>query len=167
MKKFLFVLSCCLFITLFSSAKEWNISSDAFKALGNITATTTIDGLTIYAAADKAVAVDESAKAINGIDFTHRLKLGGAGTLNANVPVSRVLSFDVTGPLTISIALQSSSSSADRELCLVSSVTGDTLHIFPAPGAAASWAEYSYTGGAQSLYLLSKSAGINIYYLKA
>jgi hypothetical protein len=167
MKKFLSILSCLLIISFFSSAKEWNISSDAFKSLGTITATTTVDGLTIYAAADKSVIVDESAKSINGMDFTNRLKLGGAGALAAGLPVSRVLTFPVDGPVKISIALQSSSSSADRELCLVSSVSGDTLHIFPAPGAAAAWQEFSYTGGAATLYLLSKSAGINIYYVKA
>jgi len=167
MKKSLLFFICLLFISLSSRAQEWNFSSSAFNALGDIITTTTIDGLTIYAASDKVVTVDASAKSIHGIDFTNRLKLGGAGNLSAGLPVSRVLTFPVGGPVTISIALQSSSSSADRELCLVSSVSGDTLHIFPAPGAVASWEEYSYTGGIDTLYLLSKASGINIYYIKS
>ncbi|MGF7139260.1 T9SS type A sorting domain-containing protein [Roseimarinus sediminis] len=162
---FTLLLSLITAMSMFADVREWNISTDAFNALGDITETTTIDGLTIYATADKSVTVDANNKSIDGMDFTSRLKLGGSGSLDGSTPVARVVGFEVSGNATITIAAMSSSSSSDRELVILSA-EGDTIDIFPALGESISLQSYEYTGGATSINLFSKSSGINIYYLK-
>jgi hypothetical protein len=50
-------------------AQEWNISDEAFTSLeGDITETTTVDGLTIYATADDEVTIGDNSKSIAGFD---------------------------------------------------------------------------------------------------
>ena len=60
-----------------AEGKEWNISSADFNALGEISATTTVNDLTIYANSEKTVTIDDNNKSLDGMDFTSRLKLGG------------------------------------------------------------------------------------------
>ncbi|MGF7140635.1 cadherin-like beta sandwich domain-containing protein [Roseimarinus sediminis] len=161
----------CVLVTagLFNvnQAQEWNISSDAFNALGDITETVTVDGLTIYASADKKVTVDANNKSVGDLSFTHRLKLGGSGSLSEGVAEARVVAFDVDGNSSITVAAMSSSSSADRELLIVNAGTGDTLAVFPAMGAALGMETYEYTGDATTIYMYSPSSGVNVYYVKA
>jgi fructosamine-3-kinase len=148
-------------------AQEWNITDPEFNALGTLTETTIINGLTIYATEEKDVTVDDNSKSINGMDFEYRLKLGGSGTFEEGVPVGRVVSFDIPANATLSIALQSSSSSSDRELLVVDANTEDTLTIMPALGETIGWVDYEYEGEATTLWVYSKSSGINLYYIKA
>ncbi|MBN1925481.1 MAG: hypothetical protein JW798_06585, partial [Prolixibacteraceae bacterium] len=166
MRKFLSILTCFLLFSFALKAQEWNISSGSFNALGTISATTTVEGLTIYATDAASVTVDGNNKSVNGMDFTSRLKLGGSGTITDGAPVSRVLAFDVTGPVTVAVACMSSSSSSDRVLDMMSSASGEVLYSYTALGASISYEEYSYTGGAATLYLLSPSNGVNVYYIK-
>lgn len=73
----------------------WNFSTSDFTALtGDITATTTVNGLTIAASSDKKVTLAAAAKTVEGIAFTHVLKTGGtalrrrvASALLSPVPV--------------------------------------------------------------------------------
>lgn len=148
------------------SAQEWNISTDAFNALGSIQEVITVDGLTINASAEKAVTVDENAKTLGDLAFTHRMKLGGAGTYTDSVPSARVISFNVEGNSKISIAAMSSSSGEDRVLIAVNAA-GDTLAQIPALGASLEMVEFEYTGDSTTIYMFSSASGINIYYLKA
>lgn len=133
MKKLLSTFLISLFFVGFVNATEWNISSDAFKSLGSIVQDTTVEGLTINASADKAVVVDENAKTLGDISFTHRLKLGGAGTYIDSVASDRVISFKVVGDTKITVAAMSSTGSENRLLNIVSA-NGDTLAQFPALG---------------------------------
>lgn len=146
---------------------EWNISNDNFKDLGELTETTTVDGLTIYANSGKKVTIDENSKSLDGMEFTHRLKLGGSGQFDENgTPTGRVLAFDVEGSTTITIMGMSSSSSADRELIIAVDSASNELDRFPALGASISKGEYNYVGGPATILLFSPSSGVNIYYLK-
>ena len=136
----------------------WNFSTDDFNALGSITSTTTVNGLTITASSDKAVTVATSAKTIEGIAFTHVLKTGGTGSAAA-----RSLSFAVTGPCTIEVYLVSANATSERTLNFYAgSYSGTPLTTFTA-ATTASKQSYNYTGGATTIYMGSANSGINFY----
>ena len=100
-----------------SDLREWNMSDAAFNALGSMTQTTVVNGLTIYAAQGKNVDVDANNKTLEDWVFTHRIKFGGSGAFDENgKPIDRVIAFDVPGNSKITIALQSASSGTDRIL---------------------------------------------------
>ncbi|MBN2262708.1 MAG: hypothetical protein JW735_07345, partial [Prolixibacteraceae bacterium] len=124
------ILIFTLLLSLLSfglKAQDWNMSSDAFNALGSIDTTTTVEGLTIYADSLKKVTVDTSNKSVGDMSFTHRLKLGGAGEVVEGVATSRVVSFDVEGDATITVAAMSSTGDEDRELVILAG--SDTLAV--------------------------------------
>ncbi|MGM0620021.1 MAG: T9SS type A sorting domain-containing protein [Bacteroidota bacterium] len=149
------------------TAGEWNISTDDFNALGELTETTTVNGLTIFAHSGKTVTIDENSKSLEGMDFTHRLKLGGSGDFDDDgMPLGRVVAFDVSGNAKITVMGMSSSSSEDRELHLAAGHEDEIFATFPALGEEISKGEYFYTGEATTIYLYSPSSGVNIYYLK-
>ncbi len=138
----------------------WNISDGEFSSLGTISATTTVNGLTIYATSTSTVAVEANNKSCDGKNFTHRLKLGGTGAADA-----RTLSFAVSGPCTIDIYAISSSGSADRTLTVrAGSFSGQEIGTASAPGATVNKTSIVYTGaGANNIYIYSPSSGVNIY----
>lgn len=145
----------------------WNVSTAEFNALGTMTANTTVNGLTIYASASATVVVDANTKSLDGMDFTHRLKLGGTGSFDQDgKPVTRVLSFQVNGNSKITVIGMSSSSSENRELVVAAGNKSTELGRFQALGSPISKGEFTYTGGPTTIYLYSVSSGINIYYLK-
>lgn len=148
-------------------AQEWNISDDAFNALGELAADTTVNGLTIYADDDKKVTIDDNNKSIGGMDFTWRLKLGGSARFTDGVPSARVLAFDVTGNTMITVAAMSSSSSSDRELAIAAGSEDNIIATFPAMGASIGKKDYYYMGGPTTIYMYSPSSGVNVYYIKA
>ena len=148
--------------------KEWNISAETFNALGELSATTTVDDLTIYANSEKTVTIDANNKSLDGMDFTHRLKLGGSGAFDeGGLPLGRVLAFDVAGDTKITIMCMSSSSSSDRELVVAVGDKDTELARMPAMGSELTKGEYTYTGGATTIYLYSPSSGVNVYYIKS
>lgn len=148
---------------------DWNFSDEQFVALsGDLTETQTISGLTIYASADKTVTIGESASTIGDMEYTHRLKLNGSGTLDeSNVPVGRVLSFDVTGNTLISVALTSANSSSDRMLNVAAGSPENVIAQIQATGGVKDVQEFTYTGEATTIYIYSDNSGINLYQLKA
>lgn len=148
-----------------AGAREWNISSSEFNALGTIASDTTINGLTIYSANN--VTVDANNKSIDGMDFTHRLKLGGSGAFVDGTPDYRVLAFDVSGNTTITIAGMSSSSSEDRKLVIAAGSESNVIDTFQALGSPISKADFNYIGGPTTIYLYSINKGVNVYYLKS
>jgi hypothetical protein len=151
-----------------TAGMEWNISSEAFNALGEMTATTEVEGLTIYAEEGKAVVVDENGKEVDGMAFTHRLKLGGSGGFDSEgMPINRVLSFDVAGNTKITVAAMSSSSSSDRVLNIAAGHKDSLIAEFPALGAELTMNSYDYIGAASKIFLYSPSSGVNVYYIKA
>jgi hypothetical protein len=167
MRRFFTFILMVLLTAVFASAQEWNMSSDDFNALGTISETTTVNGLTIWAHSGKTVVIDGNEKSIDGMDFTHRLKLGGSGDFDENgQPLGRVLSIDVSGDAKITVIGMSSSSGEDRELHLAVDHKDSVFATFPALGPEISKGVYNYSGGAATIYLYSPSSGVNVYYLK-
>lgn len=155
------------FIGINANSQEWNFSSATLSALGTISATKTVEGLTIVATADAVVAVDANNKSLDGMDFTSRIKLGGSGAFDAEgKPVSRVLSFPVSGSAKITVMGMSSSSTADRQLIIAAGLKDNIVGTFPALGTPITKGEYTYTGGPTTIYLYSPSSGVNLYYIK-
>ncbi|HBB93507.1 MAG: hypothetical protein A2X22_02825 [Bacteroidetes bacterium GWF2_49_14] len=151
-----------------TGGREWNISHAAFNALGDVAATKTVAGLTIYAAADKMVTVDANGKTLDDMTFTHRIKLAGTGAFDAaNQPINRVLAIDIMGPSNITVMGMSSSSSADRVLNLAAGNKEAIIGEFPALGASISKGTYYWAGGPGKVYLYSPNSGVNLYYIKA
>lgn len=144
---------------------DWNISSDAFNALGSFEATQTVDGLTMYAEAGKALVVDANNKSLDEVDYTHRLKFGGTGAFDAETgePLNRVLKFDVTGNADISIICMSSSSSSDRELTVAAGTSTNVIGTAAALGASLSKTVIQYAGEATSILIFSPSSGVNVF----
>jgi hypothetical protein len=150
-----------------SDVREWNMSNDAFKNLGIMTTTSTVEGLKIYAEEGKSVDVDGNNKTLEDWVFTHRIKFGGTGSFDEDgKAVSRVLAFDVTGNSKITIALQSASSSADRVLNVAAGHKDEIFATIPALGASISKGIVEYKGGAQTIYLYSPNSGVNIYLIR-
>ncbi|MFW6371201.1 MAG: T9SS type A sorting domain-containing protein, partial [Bacteroidota bacterium] len=110
---------------------------------------------------------DENNKELNGMEFTHRLKLGGSGDFDdEGWPLGRVVSFEVAGNSRITVMGMSSSSSEDRELQIAAGHPDSVLFTFPALGAEISEGVYEYEGDSTTIYMYSAHSGVNIYYLK-
>ena len=144
-----------------ASSKFWNISDGAFNSLGTISSTKTVDGLTIYATSSKNVVIDGSNQEIDGLSFTHRLKLNGTGSSDA-----RLLSFHVDGKCDIDVYLKSGSGTEDRTLNIDKGSFGSSLTTIPALSASISKGTIHYTGGATTIYLYSPSSGVNVYAIR-
>lgn len=141
-----------------TSDLTWNFSTSDFTTLtGEISSTTTVQGLTIAATSDKKVTLAAGAKKIDGIDFTHVLKTGGTGSAAA-----RSLSFAVTGACTIEVYLISANTTSERTLNIYAGSYGTPITTMTA-GTTASKKSYAYTGGATTIYLGSANSGINFY----
>jgi hypothetical protein len=154
--------------------KVWTFEQAPFSVT-TYTQTTILDGLTILSNSTASIAIDANNKTNGDYAFTHRLKLGGAATIDKGtapwLPTNRAVSFVVSGSGSIKIAALSSSSSADRRLILSNGT--DSLYNFAAPGTysvdgnTVPMETYQYTGGAATLYLWSPSSGVNIYLISA
>lgn len=165
MKKF-YTLFAALTISAiaFSQSKDWNISNEEFNALDTISATTTINGLTIYAAADKIVEIDGNKKTLDDVSYTHRLKLGGNGNFAEDgSPLSRVLSFDVEGSGTITVLSMSSSGKEDRTLKIAAGTKDNELGEIQSLGASLTSQSVEYKGNAEKIHIYSPKSGVNIY----
>lgn len=143
---------------------DWNISSDDFNALGKFEETKTVAGLTLYAAAGKALEVDENEKSLDDVDYTHRLKLGGTGTFDEEgLPLNRVVAFEVEGNISIKILTLSSSGSEDRTLNVSAGTKDNIIGTVDAFGSPLTASIVDYTGEATTILLWSNSGGVNIY----
>ncbi|MBW6534026.1 MAG: DUF4957 domain-containing protein [Mariniphaga sp.] len=148
--------------------REWNISTEAFSALGEMDMTKTVAGLSVYAHSGKKVSIDGNEKTLDDMNFTHRLKFGGSGDFDNNgQPLGRVLSIDVEGNTHITVAAMSSSSGEDRVLNIAAGNKDNVFGEFPALGASLTKGVYSYIGGPTKIYFYSPSSGVNVYYIKA
>lgn len=159
MRRLFTFLVLTTFTVLISTAQEWNISSDDFNLLGVLEETTEVNGLTIYAHSGKKVEIDSNNKSLDGMDFTHRLKLGGQGDFDENgLPLGRVVSFEVEGSTEITVMGMSSSSGEDRELQLASAHGDSIFATFPALGPEISKGVYVYQGGPSTIFCIHRTA---------
>lgn len=141
-----------------TSDLTWDFSTSDFNALGTITSSTTINGLTIVATSEKAVTIAEGAKTIDGHSFTHVMKTGGSGSAAA-----RSLNFAVTGACTIEVYLISANATTERTLNIYSGSYGGTLLTTLPAATTAAKQTYAYSGGATTIHMGSANSGINFY----
>ena len=108
------------------------------------------------------VEVDANNKTGGGMDFTQRLKLGGAGAADY-----RSVQFTTYGEAVVTAYALSSSSSADRALALYTS-DGTEIDSTPAYGDPGSEipAGTLIVPEAGTYYIASSASGVNVYYLE-
>lgn len=172
MKKTLLLIAVALIsLSNINAQKVWNFSNAPFGATPTVvfTSTFTNDALTVGTDGTALFALDASGKTIDGTSYTYRLKTGGGGAPVApsKIPVTRYLSFNVSGNSTINVGMMSSSSSATRTLIVVNADQSVLDSIVNVSGTAAATYTYNYTGAASTIYLYSRASGINYYYLSA
>ena len=140
----------------------WNFSDSDFNGLGIISSETVVRDLHIVASSSAQITIDRSAKTVEDINFTHRLKFGGAGNETA-----RHLWFDVTGDCSITVYLTSSSGTGDaRTLNISTGSFNNVVSTMSAPAGSVNKDTYNYTGPATRIYLYSAASGINLYGVK-
>lgn len=138
-----------------AASTTWTFGDSAFKSLGTISSSTTINNLTLVATSAKTMSVKSGSATLDGTTFTHYLALGGAGCTSY-----RAVKIPVSGASTIKVALKSSGSSA-RSL-VVADQNGNQLSTITAPASLA-YGSYTYSGSGSSIYLYSSNSGINVY----
>lgn len=153
------------------TVKEWNFSN---WTVGDLTENKTIDGLSVYATADKKMAIDVSNKTVDGVKYTQRFKLSGTGNVANESSLNRVISFEVTGPSDIYIvaAHGGKSTDASRSLVIASYTDNDFTSFaeldkitYNYGNPISTTVKYTGTKTAKILIYSSKS-GINLYDIK-
>lgn len=151
MKK-IFTLIATAFVALSVNAQTWNFSDFEEKEYDDVTV---VNGLTINAASDKKITIEENSKTVEGVTYTKRLKLGGSGSAT-----SRNIAFTASGAGTLKLISTSSSSGTDRELGV--SLDGTEVGTTPASGSGVEVGTVSISG-AGTVTIYSKSSGVNLY----
>ncbi len=169
-KTLLFFIIILGFVAIANAqTKEWNFTS---FSQGNITAESTVNGLTIYPKTStdtgSDVAIDANNKSMDGYSFTQRLKLGGAGALQDGTltATNRAVKFDVTGGAAITIYGMASASKLETPRVLAVTDGINELGSLESDGNAIGKTVINYSGPATSIYIYSKSSGFNIYMIK-
>lgn len=154
-----------------ATVKEWNFSN---WTAGNLTENKTIDGLSVYATADKKMAIDGSNKTVDGVKYTQRFKFSGTGNVANESSLCRVISFEVTGPSDIYIvaAHGGKSTDASRPLVIASYTDNDFTSLaeldkitYNYGNPISSTVKYTGTKTAKIL-IYSGNSGINLYDIK-
>lgn len=160
MKK-IFTLIAMAVMAVSANAQTWNFSDSKFNELGTISETVTIDGLTIAANADKTVVIDENKKSIDGYEFTHRAKMGGAGSAEA-----RYLSFGAPANSTVTVyGMSANSSATDRNLVIAAGNMDNKLYDAPLLGDKIYKVEQKISEPSV-VYIYSGNSGLNFYCIK-
>lgn len=153
------------------TVKEWNFSN---WTEGYLTENKTIDGLSVYATADKKMAIDGSNKTVDGVKYTQRLKFSGTGNVSNESTLSRVISFEVTGPSDIYIvaAHGGKRTDASRPLVIASYTDNDFTSLaelgkitYNYGDPISTTVKYAGTKTAKIL-IYSGNSGINLYDIK-
>lgn len=154
------------------TVKEWNFSN---WTAGNLTENKTIDGLSVYATADKKMAIDGSTKTVDGVKYTQRFKFSGTGNVANESSLSRVISFEVTGPSDIYIVAAHAGTKTDnpsRPLVIASYTDNDFTSFteldritYNVGNPISSTVKYTGTKTAKIL-IYSGNSGINLYDIK-
>lgn len=155
-----------------ATVKEWNFSN---WTKAELTENKTIDGLSVYATADKKMVIDGSTKTVDGVKYTQRFKLSGTGNVANESSLSRVLSFEVTGPSDIYIVAAHAGTKTDdpsRPLVIASYTDNDFTSLtelgritYNVGRPTSSTVKYTGTKTAKIL-IYSSNSGINLYDIK-
>ena len=141
-----------------SGELKWRADDEDISELGEISADTTIRGLTFVATNSKTVEVDVSKKECGNIKFESRIKLNGSMTQDA-----RHLKFDVVGDATIEVYAISANKNGVRTLNIAAGTWNNNIKQFNVRGDQLRCYVYNYTGDATTLFIGSAASGINIY----
>lgn len=147
-----------------TTSKTWDFST--WEA-GDISSTTTIDGLTLTLAVNpdkqSKFTIDGNKKSYNGVDYTQRLKFGGKSSVVE--PLDRVLSFEVPGACDIEVVFCSSSTSGTGRMLNIATGTPDAAPIKSEEAVVSGVAGVvaNYTGSEPTTVYISVTGGINIY----
>ena len=170
MKKFFTLIAAvAIAASMNAQTQEWNFSDWDLTTYGSISTDVSKDGLTIYANADKAVALDTNSKTVDGVKYTQRLKFGGTGSVSDLNNMARVVAFNVTGACDIYVVAAHGSSSGDPRPLKIDAVVNETATPVGEVTFAASEYKSStlkYTGGAAKILIYSGKSGINLYDIK-
>ena len=151
-----------------ATVKEWNFSN---WAAADLTENKTIDGLSVYATAAKKMTIDGSKKTVDGVKYTQRFKFSGTGNVANESSLSRVISFEVTGPSDIYIvaAHGGKSTDASRPLVIASYTDNDFTSLAELDKITYNYGDpisttVKYTGTKTAKILIySGNSGINLY----
>lgn len=137
-----------------------NASTLAAGTLTAPLAVTDDESVVILASAENTVVIEANKKELNGITITNRIKLGGAGSIDA-----RSIKITTQGAATITIYGMSSSSSAAREVALMNSEFVAIDSQYNAVGGT-SLNELTFeVSEAGTYYFACLSGGFNVYYI--
>lgn len=139
----------------YAASVSWNFKDNAFKNLGTIRSTTTVNNLTLIATAEKTMSVNPNSQTVDGTQYTYCLSLEGSGSKDY-----RCVKVPVSGASTIKVTLMSSGSN-ERSL-VIANESGAQLATLSA-GTSAATKSYNYNGSAGYIYLYSAGSGINLY----
>lgn len=144
------------------TSKEWNFST---WTSGDITATKTVDGLTVYATETGKVTVDANNKTVDGVKYTQRIKMGGTAAWNGDTkaPEARILAFAVPGACKIKIIACSASGSEDRNFAIATGASEDDIIAQKLATSTVTSYEVDYSGTATTIYIYSLKSGVNFY----
>lgn len=153
------------------TVKEWNFSN---WTACDLTENKTIDGLSLYATAGKKMAIDGSNKTVDGVKYTQRLKFSGTGNVSNESSLSRVISFEVTGPSDIYIvaAHAGKPTDASRDLVIASYADNNFASLTELQRISYNYGNpisstVKYTGTKTAKILIySSNSGINLYHIK-
>ena len=187
MKK-LYLLAACLVAFATTQAPTVNFSDDAAEKYNwngeEKPATTSyemdvpyaqINGFRFYNNNEDVCSIAYNKKSVDGTKYFACFKTqGGSKWEDSETPASRVIEVNVAGPCTITGVMASSSKNDDRELYIsTAKVDSDydkedeayvgCIEIKAADGAKQH--TFEYQGEATTLYLYSRTGGINIYTL--
>lgn len=141
-----------------ATSHTWNFSNWTAQ---EISAQTTIDGLTVEAAATKKVTIASSSATVGGTTYTQALKFGGSGASNA-----RNIHFAVPGKSKITIVAAHAKGSGDpRPLVMAQGTYGANTQSVDVPAeTTAHTFTFAYLVDAETtIYIYSGNSGINLY----
>ena len=139
----------------YTTSISWNFKDNAFKNLGVIRSTITVNNLTLIATAEKTMSVIPDSQTVDGTLYPYCLSLEGSGNKNY-----RCVKVPLSGTSIIKITLKSSGSTT-RSL-IIADENGAQLTALTAEGNAAT-KSYQYNGSAGFVYLYSANSGILLY----
>ena len=132
----------------------WNFKTSAFRSLGTISSTTTVNNLTLNATSEKTMAVVSDEATINGTSFTYSLQLGGSGNTsyrNVKIPVG--------SSATITVYFRSGDTSKRRTL----KFNDGTSALGTISGSTATCESITVSSSTGYVYMYSTNSSMNIY----
>ncbi len=137
------------------STKNWNFSDAAFCSLKKVSATTTVDGLTLHATSKKSMKVAKATTKVGNDAYNYCVKLAGAGTTEY-----RSVSFALNGDTEIKVVAKASSKG--RNLVLTDAA-GNLLDDAVTVGTSSAEYTFDYEGSGETVYLYSTVDGVDLY----